>query len=110
MAAVAGFPPLTDIKYRDLVALTSTVPNAIQWAKAHGLLHQVRICPVRNCGRNMREVARIDIKDGLMWRCTCGKRIGYRVGTFFEHSHLSISQVIVYCIVLVIISCWIELV
>ena len=44
----------------------------------------------------MREVTRRDDQDGLLWRCDrpCGKRIGFRRGTFFEHSHLSIPQII----------------
>ena len=88
------FPALTNIKYRDLVAETSTIPNAINWGKNHGLLPQRRICP--NCQRLMREVTRRDVQDGLIWRCArpCGKRIGFRIGTFFEHSHLSIPQII----------------
>ena len=93
------FPALTNIKHRDLASETSTIPNAINWAKNHGLLPQRRICP--NCQRLMREVTRRDVQDGLTWRCArpCGKRIGFRIGTFLSipiylFRRLSISFII----------------
>jgi transposase-like protein len=88
-----AFPALTNIKYRDLVAATSNNDDAIAWAKTHGLLPVRKICI---CGNVMSESERHDVKDGLQWRCPrpCRRRVGYRVGTFFENSHLSIQAVI----------------
>ena len=95
MAAV--FPILNNLKYKDLVADTSNLQNAINWAENQDLLPQQNICPI--CQRFMVETA-----GNAQWRCPrpCRKRIGYRVDTFFEHSHLSISEVIdlVYHVVL----------
>ena len=88
----------TSIKYRDLVAETSTIPNAINWAKLHGLLHKEEsvLCQT---AEGICVVARHDVSVGLQWRCTYGKRVGYRIGTFSEQSHFyRFLKLLIFCI------------
>ena len=84
-------------KKLDKLLNEKTAEEFENWLESIDLLHKERTCPGKNgrlCGNMMRKI--IDHRGIKLWRCGkngCHKELGYRLGTFFEHQHLTAKQV-----------------
>ena len=84
------------ISYRELSLALPDGEAAVHWCQRHKLLSDSKMCP--KCGTDMRLVKRKGVNpEDMGWRCPkkgCRKEVALRPGTFFEGSHLLISQIL----------------
>ncbi|XP_014790296.1 uncharacterized protein LOC106883699 [Octopus bimaculoides] len=90
----SAYPSANGINHRDIAIATATTADSIHWLKTYGLLNTKKICP--SCGASMREVAKNNLSDGMIWSCgrPCRKMISIRKGTFLDNSKLKCEQII----------------
>ena len=84
------------MSYRELSLALPDGEAAVHWCQRHKLLSDSKMCP--KCGTDMRLVKRKGVNpEDMGWRCPrkgCRKEVALRPGTFFEGSHLLISQIL----------------
>ena len=84
----------------DIFNITRTNQDSIEWCRSNELLPTTMLCHGVDCallGTSMKESVCSKRIDALRFRCTvrtCRKDTSIRKGSFFEHSHLTISQII----------------
>lgn len=79
---------------RELAVLTCNKDNCIAWLRQNNLLARAMVCA---CGSAMQEKVYTRAIDGITWRCPvqrCRKTVNIRKGSFFERSHLSLTQLL----------------
>ena len=96
--AQAQLPQWTvgSMTYRELSLALFDGEAAVHWCQRHKLLSDSNMCP--KCGTDMRLVKRKGTNpENMGCRCPrkgCRKEVALRSRTFFEGSHLLISQIL----------------
>lgn len=86
---------LAQVCHRDLVIATQDGLRAIQWCATRGLLRNSLMCENCNIPMSFQSRAQAAFVDGYCWACkTCRRQRSLRLGSFFEGSHLRLSQLI----------------
>lgn len=84
---------------KTIVTELSTADDCLRWLARRRLIRNAVDCVT--CGRPASLVAYRQGLDGRRWSCrACGFRRGVRTGSFFERSHLSLNQTIMF------LYCW----
>ena len=82
--------------FKDLVRAIPSIDAAIQFCAERRLLANMNNCQQCNQPRNViRDASRK--ADGIVWRCPgCHSKTSIRNGSFFDHSHLSLEQILLF--------------
>ncbi len=82
--------------FKDLILTVPDTDSAIRFCAERHLLANTNDCQRCNRPRRISKDAHAG-KDGIIWRCySCQSRKSIRSGSFFEKSHLSLDQIILF--------------
>lgn len=86
---------LEDFIFKDLLHTIPNTDKSIEFCTQRRLIANSSFCTPCNRFRYLQKSTRTS--DGLLWKCTsCNSTKSIRAGSFFDNSHLSIQQILLF--------------